>query len=262
MEDLAALTQAVITQRLDRLNDTGPALRGVGAARFHISGGALLVGDAQPRPGKLDELVHRVVQFARDRWLVASWTLVRGRDDPGLAQALLGHGFTLKEELRLMGRIGPVVPVWRTTAGVTVAPVATLDEMMTYERISSWGFNHIESPTAEHVRMRGRERWDEQQAQWYHYYLGRLNGAPVSGAYVSLWEVAPTIYGVVTIPPARGHGVAGQVMQRLVADTLARGFRWTCLYVALGNPAERLYRSLGFAPLLEQTTYEWRDSFW
>jgi GNAT superfamily N-acetyltransferase len=260
--NLTALAEAVLVQRRERMNDAGPSLRGAGTAFFQVSGGTLLVGAAQPRPGKAEELIDRVNRFARERWLAVQWTITHGRDDPQLHAALLERQYTLRETLRLMGCIGELIPAERPAPDVTVASVATLQEMQTYERISSWSFNHQQHPTLDHVLARGRERWDEQNARWYQYYLGRLRGEPVSGAYVSLWERVPTIYGVATTPPARRHGVAGHVLRLLVRDTLAMGFAWTCLYVAVGNPAELLYKSLGFTPLLEQSTYQWGEPHW
>jgi GNAT superfamily N-acetyltransferase len=259
---LATLAEAVLTQRRERMNDAGPSLRGAGTAHFQLSGGMLLVNSAQPRPGKADEMIERINRFARERWLAVQWTFTHGRDDPQLEAALTKQQYYTRETLRLMGCIGELLPATHVTPDIIVAPIATLQEMQTYERISSWGFNHQQHPTQDHVLVRGRERWDEQQAHWYQYYLGRLRGEPVSGAYVSLWERVPTIYGVATIPPARQHGLAGHVLRHLVRETLAMGFAWTCLYVAVGNHAEQLYQSLGFSALLDQTTYQLGESRW
>ena len=260
--DLRDLTDAVLLQRQERMNDAGPSLRGIGTARFQLSGSVLTVSMAQIRPNKAEELVARVMRFARERWLAVTWLYYSNYDDPALGSTLVNNGFRRRETLRLMGRIGQLVTQHQPEPGVTVAPIMTIEEMQTYERISSWGFNNQPAPSQDHIVMRGRERWDEQQAQWYQYYLGRSNGEPAGGAYVSLWERVPTIYGVVTAPPLRGRGVAAHVMTRLVRDTLARGFPWTCLYVALDNPAERLYTSLGFTFLLEQTTLQWGEPRW
>lgn len=260
--DLKALTDAVLVQRQERMNDSGPALRGIGSARFQVSGSLISVSAAQPRAGKADEMVSRIVRFARERWLAVSWVYLRDRDDPQLLAALRTNSFQARETLRLMGCIGMLHESPFASPEVNVGPIRNIEEMQAYERISSWGFNHQPAPSREHIIMRSRERWDEQQAQWYQYYLGRFKGEPGGGAYVSLWERVPTIYGVVTAPPARGNGVAGRVMTRLVNDTLARGFPWTCLYVALGNPAEQLYSSLGYTFLLEQTTFQWGESRW
>jgi GNAT superfamily N-acetyltransferase len=260
--NLTALAEAVLVQRQDRMNDSGPSLRGVGSARFQINGGTLLIGNVQVRPNKADEFVERVIRFARERWLAISWTITHGRDDPFWESVLFQHQFYKRESLRLMGRIGQLTVARAPSPDVTVGPITSIDEMQAYERISSWGFNHQQYPSMDHVLTRGRERWDEQQARWYQYYLGRLRGDPVGGAYISLWERVPTIYGVATIPPARNHGVAGAILRYLVHDILQQGFDWTCLYVAFGNPAEQLYQSLGFTALLDQTTFQWGDARW
>jgi GNAT superfamily N-acetyltransferase len=260
--DLSSLAQTVITQRRERMHDAGPALRGVGSAYFQFNGGMLLVGEAQVRPGKGEEMVERVIRFARERWLAISWTVLQSQDSPELRQALAHQGFVHRETLRLMGRVGGLITPAPQPAEVMVQTVTSIAMMQQYERISSWGFNHQEHLSPEYVQMRARERWDEQESRWYQYYLGFLNGNPASGAYVSLWEQVPTIYGVATIPPARRQGVAGWVLRVLVQDVLRLGFPWSCLYVAAGNPAQLLYESLGFTPLLEQTTLQWGESRW
>ncbi len=260
--DLSSLAQTMITQRRERMHDAGPSLRGAGSAYFQFNGGMLLVGEAQVRPGKGEEMVERVIRFARERWLAISWTILHGQDSAELRQALAHQGFVHRETLRLMGCIGGLITPSAQPAAVVVQPVKDIAQMQQYERISSWGFNHQEYLSPEYVQMRARERWDEQESRWYQYYLGFLNGNPVSGAYVSLWEQVPTIYGVATIPPARRQGVAGWVLRVLVQDVLRAGFPWSCLYVAAGNPAQMLYESLGFTPLLEQTTLQWGESRW
>lgn len=257
---LTALTETALRQRLERMVDSGPPLRGLGMAGFQIYGSTLYVGGVRPRPGRAGELVTRVLRFARDRWLHVSWIHSEARDDPAVPMILINAGFGVRERLRLMGCIGQLQIVLPHRPDLIVAPVATREQMDQYERISQWGFNDNPMPAAQQVVLRRQERWDEQINHLYQYYMGWLEGRPVSGAYVSLWERVPTIYGVVTAPSARRTGAASQVMLHLVGDILARGFAWTCLYVAVGNPAQQLYERLGYVPLLEQTTYSWQGS--
>jgi predicted GNAT family acetyltransferase len=74
---------------------------------------------------------------------------------------------------------------------------------------------------------------------------------------VSLFEEIPTILGVYTVAEARRHGVATALLDRAIAD-LAHNGRWiSCLFVKHGNPAETLYRQLGFAPLMDEQTWVW-----
>lgn len=254
--DLQALTDAVILQRQERMIDSGPSLRGIGSAHFQHSGTLLYVGGITAKPGKEQEMVARVIRYAISHWMTISWTVIAEREDHAIAKALQQAGFSVYESLRMMGRIGPLVEPQHHLSDIAVKPVTSIEEMQEYERISAWGFNNQTNVSREYLSLRARERWHEQQSQWYQYYAGKIQDIIISGAYVSLWERVPTIYGVVTAPTARNRGVAGQVMVRLVEDTLTRGFPWTCLYVAVGNPAEQLYRNLGYTPLLHLTTYQ------
>ncbi len=258
---LEALANAALRQRLDRMVDHGPQLRGVGTAHFQIYGSTLYVCGALPRPGRAEELVTRLLRFARDRLLSISWVHTEQRDDPHILASLLNHGFEVREVLRLMGCIGSLHAVAPHRTDLVVAPITSIEQMEHYERISQWGFSSNPQPTPQQITLRGQERWDEQAAHLYQYYMGWLAGEPVSGAYVSLWERVPTIYGVVTVPPARRTGAAAAVMQHLVRVTLDRGMPWTCLYVAAGNPAQHMYERLGYVPLIEQTTFTWRVNF-
>ena len=254
--DLQALAEAVLLQRQERMNDSGPGLRGLGSARFQVSSTQLHIANAQIRDGKTDDFVNRIIHFAYDRHLAISWNVASLHSAPDTIPTLLSHGFRVNETLRLMGRIGGLIQL-PPQPGVTVDLVASINEMQEYERISAWGFNDIEHPSSERLLVKGRERWDEQQARWYQYYVGKLNGVIAGGAYISLWERVPTIYGVVTAPPARRHSIAAQVMYRLVQDTLQLGYPWTCLYVRVENPAENLYQLLGYTFLFEMTTLHW-----
>ena len=59
------------------------------------------------------------------------------------------------------------------------------------------------------------------------------------------------------IAEARQRGVATALLERTISD-LAHGGSWTsCLFVKHGNPAERLYRQLGFVPLMDEQTWVW-----
>jgi GNAT superfamily N-acetyltransferase len=260
--DLDALTQAVLTQRQERMHDQGPSLRGLGSAYFQQHSTTLYISGLQIRPSRGDEVIKKIQRYARERWLGVTLTHVTERDDSATTSLLSAHGFHISETLHLMGRVGSLNPLSHINPLVTVALITSLAEIREYERISQWGFNNDPNPSVDFLSLRSRERWDEHQAQWYRYYLGRLNGYPAGGAYVSLWEKVPTIYGVVTAPTMRGQGIAGQVMTRLVQDTLNHGFGWTCLYVARGNPARRLYEELGYSYLLEFVTYQWHDTYW
>ncbi len=255
MLTLASLTESVILQRQEKLIDNGPQLRGIGSAKFGQNQFQMQIAGASCQPGKAPELVKRALTFANSHMQNISWTFLPEREDHDIAAALEHEGFAKREDLRLMGKIGELNTPKFPAKDVETEPIRSIYDMKEYERIAAWGFNNQQYISNDYLTMRSGERWEEQQSQWYQYYIGKISGQVVSGAYISLWERVPTIYGVVTIPTARGRGAAGSVMIALVKDIIGRGFPWTCLYVALGNPAEKLYTDLGYTFLLTLSTY-------
>ncbi|HEV8194437.1 MAG TPA: GNAT family N-acetyltransferase, partial [Ktedonobacterales bacterium] len=91
------------------------------------------------------------------------------------------------------------------------------------------------------------------------YYQAQLHGKVVGGCYVSLFEDVPTLLGVYTLPEARRNGVATAMLTRAVEDSIRTGHQTCCLFVKHGNPAEHLYRQLGFVPLVDEQTYVWHS---
>jgi predicted GNAT family acetyltransferase len=79
----------------------------------------------------------------------------------------------------------------------------------------------------------------------------------VAGLYVTRYEEVPTIMGVYTTADVRGSGVATALLSHVVTDLASTGYPDCCLFVRYGNPAERVYRRLGFVPLVDEDTYIW-----
>ncbi len=79
-------------------------------------------------------------------------------------------------------------------------------------------------------------------------YLAELDGQPVAKAGTNARGIDYCqIGGVFTIPGLRNRGIAGELMRTLMSD-IAGQKKHLCLFVKKRNePAERLYRSLGFA---------------
>jgi L-amino acid N-acyltransferase YncA len=172
-----------------------------------------------------------------------------------LPQALLAAGFRLDENLLLMAHEGFVSAPHNPM--VTTSIIDTQQAMWQYEYGSRQAFFEEEYPAEAAVSQRARERWREHEHGWCRYYAAAINGRAVGGCYVSLFEEIPTILGVYTVTEARRHGVATALLDRAIAD-LAHNGRWiSCLFVKHGNPAESLYRQLGFAPLMDEQTWIW-----
>lgn len=252
------LADRVLAQRVNRYMDAGPPLAPYGTARFRVEGGRLRVGYAAARPGQgsAEALVARVLRYARERHMQVQWTVVPER--PGEEQfcdELERAGFEAIEHLKLMGHVGSIVaPV---NPRVQVRPIASWQEMWAYEQISRQCFYDDLRPSDALISQRAGERWYEQQHGWCRYFQAFVADRLAGGCYVSLYEDVPTIMGVCTLPQERHQGVATALLSATVQSALSPANELTCLFVERGNPAEDLYRELGFFPLLETHTYAW-----
>jgi len=254
--DTQIVAQRILFQRMGRFSDSGPDLAPLGTACFRHEGARLRVAFATFPRGAVRDGVARVQGYARSRGMQVQWVVVPQR--PGeeeLASALLAARFRPLEHLLLMAHAGVLQA--RLNPAVAVAPITTWQTMWHYEYGSRQAFFDDPDPVTSVVNQRARERWHEQEYGWCHYFAATLNGRMAGGCYVSLWEEVPTLMGVYTMPEARRRGVATALIERAIADVTRPGREVCCLFVKVGNPAERLYRELGFVPLLNEDTYVW-----
>jgi GNAT superfamily N-acetyltransferase len=251
-----SIARRILLQRMQRYTDLGPALGSLGKACFRVESSRLRVAYATVSAGRAGDVVDTVQRYARPRHKEVQWQVVPAR--PGeeeLPAALLARGFAQTENLLLMAHRGHIrAPL---AASVVVTPITTWQEIWQYEYGSRQAFYDDPHPVHALVNQRASERWHEIERDWCNYYVAWLDGKPVGGGYISLYEDVPTIMGLYTMPEARRRGVATALLARTIADTITVRNDVCCLYVEHGNPAERLYRHLGFFPLLDTQTYVW-----
>lgn len=255
--DTHDITQRILSQRVGRFTDHGPELGSCGSARFRFETGRLRVAYASAHPGKASELTTMVQRFAQVRHMQVQWTVVAAQaGEETLHAALSAARFERIEDLLLMAHEGGIAAP-QLHPRLAIAPIVQWQEMWEYEYCSRICFYNESHPSEATVNQRASERWNEHARNWCRYYVARLGGDIAGGCYVSLFEDIPTIMGVCTLPKARGHGAATALLARAVADSISAAHPFTCLFVERGNPAERLYRALGFVPLTDSQTYVW-----
>jgi GNAT superfamily N-acetyltransferase len=254
--DTHDIIRRVLIQRTERYTDSGPLLPPATSARFRLESSRLRVAYATAPNGESMALVRAILRYAQPRRLQVHWTVVPATPGDGeLIPSLLASRFELIENLLLMAHEGPLeAPM---PGHVWIAPITTWEGVWNYEVGSRRCFYDDPHPTDERVRHRASDRWREIERGWCRYYAAVVNGMQVGGCYVSLFEDIPTIMGVYTLPEARNQGIATALLIRTVRDIIRPGNEVVCLYVEHGNPAERLYRQLGFAPLIDTHTYAW-----
>jgi len=248
------IAQRIIQQRQQRYPNSVPGLGRLGQAPCRIDGVRLRIAFAGASTGNASAFVAGVLAYCRPQGLAPDWTVIPSR--PGeseLASALVAHGFHVEEGQRVMAHQGPlaVAPQPR----VSVAPIETLDAMMVYEAGSRAAFFNDQFPMRAVVERRARQRIDEQERGWCRYLATYRDNRPVGGCYYTHHEDVPTIIGVYTVPAARNQGVATILLAHVVNILQGAGNDMCCLYVRHGNPAEQLYRGLGFVPLFDEYTF-------
>jgi GNAT superfamily N-acetyltransferase len=250
------IAQRILYQRMHRFTDSGPDLAPFGVARYRRDGARLRAGFANLASGRARDAVARMQRYAGVRNMQVEWVVVPQL--PGereLPSALSSAGFRCAESLLLMAHAGLVyAPL---NPAVAVAQIGSFQAMWDYEYGSRQSFFDDPEPGHAVVTQRARDRWREQEHGWCHYYAATLDGRMAGGCYVSLWEDVPTLMGVYTLALARGRGVATALIARAVADLAQRNRDVCCLFVKVGNPAERLYRELDFVGLFNEDMYFW-----
>jgi len=84
------------------------------------------------------------------------------------------------------------------------------------------------------------------QQRGNYYYLGCLDGVPVSTLHLLVDGATAGVYAVNTLRAHRRKGVSSTVMARAIADARAAGCDVICLGCEANSTAERLYVKQGF----------------
>lgn len=90
-------------------------------------------------------------------------------------------------------------------------------------------------------------------AQHYHdttFDVIEVDGEPAGRLIVGRWAREIRIVDIAILPPQRGRGVGTHVLAPVLAEADARGVP-TTIHVERQNPAQRLYRRLGFVPVAD-----------
>lgn len=91
------------------------------------------------------------------------------------------------------------------------------------------------------------------------FYLVVVEGDAViayAGLNAPIGSPDSDVHTIAVVPPARRRGIARDLMQRLLAEAVARGAHETFLEVRVDNPsAQTLYESLGFEGIAVRPRY-------
>ncbi|MGB8647992.1 MAG: GNAT family N-acetyltransferase [Anaerolineae bacterium] len=195
----------------------------------------------------IDELLDDVIE-----WF--SWRNVKPhvRVNPlsrpiDLAERLKRRGFTQTEmetQMVLTAKDIERPPNLRVTIELVRIP-----DLGSWLSIQNRGFGSNGQPTPLSIELNRAT----VNAGW-RPYLARLDGEPVAAGMLSSFENTWGIYGVATLPDARGQGVGTALMRRMVADAQAEMASCpVCLQAETAGPAQRWYERLGFRVVYDRT---------
>lgn len=98
-----------------------------------------------------------------------------------------------------------------------------------------------------------RQQFEAQDRHYREHYptatfdVVLVDGEPAGRLYVERWTDEIRIMDVGLLPECRGRGVGTELLKRVQAEAVSSG-RIVTIHVERLNPAQRLYRRLGFVP--------------
>lgn len=217
---------------------------------------ALWNGVVHPRltPETADQQIEAEVRRFEGHGVPMCWWLTYSSRPNDLAQRLEKRGLAatmLLEEMSVdLTAIPDSVPL---PPSARVAEVRTPEELAQANRVMTTCYGHTDAVAD--AMTRHQEQFGFGVARPLHYFLGYLDGQPVSTASVHLSHGIAGIYTVATLPEARRQGIGGAVT--LAALHLAReaGYRVASLQATeMGRP---VYARLGFADRFPILMYRW-----
>jgi len=104
-------------------------------------------------------------------------------------------------------------------------------------------------------------QFDAQHAHYQKHYVGsdflviERDGAAVGRLYLARWKREHRIVDIAMLPQYRGQGLGTALLRDLLDEAAAAG-KAVSIHVEKFNPAQSLYRRLGFVPAGEEGAYD------
>jgi ribosomal protein S18 acetylase RimI-like enzyme len=192
-------------------------------------------------PDEADDAIRATIDHFTRRGVPWLWVTGPSSAPPDLPERLVTHGLQRSWQCPGMALVLPedeiaIPPV----AGLAIQP---LDDAAD---IDQWG--QIYAAEEPGHRDRAGTMQDIQAASMDYpgkrYYLGLLDGEPVAAAILLLAEGVAGIYGVATVPEARGSGIGTAMTWAALRDGQQAGYRVATLQAS--RSGFNLYQRMGF----------------
>jgi GNAT superfamily N-acetyltransferase len=167
-----------------------------------------------------------------------------GACDPWRTLDLASLGFERADPHPWWARAAEPLPGGAHPRGVSVQVVRSEIGLVSYEAVSAEGFG---APAAPPFRWHGPGLLADRR---FTIFLARLDGRPASAAMAFVEAGVVGVYGVTTVPAAKGRGLATV----LTSHAIAVAPRLPSV-LQPSREAEGLYARLGYRPLAEFATW-------
>jgi hypothetical protein len=203
-----------------------------------------------------DAAIEKFKDAGRRKNVPLQWYLSQNMQPANFSEILAAHGFTTRGD----GAWGAGMAVDLYTmnesepmpAGLKIIEVNNIRTLKTWVHVVSAGFGipeHVEPVLVKHFQNEIKCKQPEK------FYLGILDGKPVSTSMYFLGEGVVGIYFVATLPEARKKGAAFAVTQYALKAGRALGYRVGILQASkMGEP---VYKRMGFKVVCRVSSCQW-----
>ena len=184
--------------------------------------------------------IMHVISRIKKLNISASWYVTPQSCPVNLQSLLKDHGFTYQEDWKAMAIDLKTVPESFNINGIEIKEVLSLEELKKWTDVlvKSFEFPEIVHSYKKYFINAGLESPNS------HYYLGFLNGNPVSTGVLFNGEGAAGLFYIGTVPEARGQGIAKNMVNYILSQAKNRGYRICILQASkMGYP---VYKKIGF----------------
>lgn len=209
--------------------------------------------------GRIDTIIDERIQWFRARRApFFFWWTDPATTPSDLGRQLESHGLTVFTEegpamVADLGRMNEAV-IAAAPRGLTIDEAMTEEDLAAFESVLVEGFG-IPGPLA-HGWIEAANGFGRGRSPW-RLYLGRLDGRPVATNIVLNGAGVVGVYGISTVPAARGKGVGSAITLRPLLASREQGIRHAVLW---SSPmAVGVYERIGFRIVGERIgRYIWR----
>lgn len=210
---------------------------------------------ARLAPEKTDKTIEYLMAKARRRGIPLEWLITRDTLPVDLGKYLVAHGFIQRGDGAGMAiDLLEMKEDSRQPVNLNITEVKDDATLKTCCRIAQVGFGAPDSSLPALVEWFTK---DIELKQPVRFYLGSLNGKPVSTSMVFFAEGVAGLYFVATLPEARNRGIGFAITQKPLKVAREMGYRVGTLQASkMGEP---VYRHMGFKEYCRISTYMWRS---